>query len=135
MIPVGGALVSTGGSETIAGGLNFADGNIPLAITLAVVMAATMVLSGIVNNTAAAVVMAPIAIDVARNVGVNIDPFLMAVAVGASAAFITPIGHQANTLVMGPGGFRFTDYWRMGLPLSILVVAVAVPVILVVWPP
>ena len=98
-------------------------------------MAATMVLSGIVNNTAAAVVMAPIAIDVARNVGVNIDPFLMAVAVGASAAFITPIGHQANTLVMGPGGFRFTDYWRMGLPLSILVVAVAVPVILVGWPP
>ena len=63
------------------------------------------------------------------------DPFLMAVAVGASAAFLTPIGHQSNTLVMGPGGYRFTDYWRMGLPLSIVVAVVAVPVIMAVWPP
>ena len=134
MIPIEGALVSTGGSGTIAGFLNAAGGDTPDYLILLIVLAATMVLSGIVNNTAAAVIMAPIAIDIARDLGVSVDPFLMAVAVGASAAFLTPIGHQSNTLVMGPGGYRFADYWRMGLPLSILVGAVAVPVILVVWP-
>ena len=134
MIPIEGALVSTGGSGTIAGFLNSTGGGTPDYLILLIVLAATMVLSGIVNNTAAAVIMAPIAIDIARDLGVSVDPFLMAVAVGASAAFLTPIGHQSNTLVMGPGGYRFADYWRMGLPLSILVGAVAVPVILVVWP-
>jgi di/tricarboxylate transporter len=135
MIPIGDALVSTGGSETIAEALNFSGGDMPHAFTLAIVIAVTMVLSGIVNNTAAAVIMAPISIDMAAGLGASADPFLMAVAVGASAAFLTPIGHQSNTLVMGPGGYRFTDYWRMGLPLSIVVVAVAVPVIMLVWPP
>jgi di/tricarboxylate transporter len=135
MIPIGGALVSTGGSETIADALSFTGGDMPQALTLLIVMAVTMVLSGIVNNTAAAVIMAPIAIDMAGGLGASADPFLMAVAIGASAAFLTPIGHQSNTLVMGPGGYRFTDYWRMGLPLSIVVAAVAVPVIMVVWPP
>lgn len=135
MIPIEEALVSTGGSETIADALNSAGGDMPTALTLLIVMSVTMVLSGIVNNTAAAVIMAPIAIDVSRGLGVSPDPFLMAVAVGASAAFLTPIGHQSSTLVMGPGGYRFTDYWRMGLPLSIVVAAVAVPVIMVVWPP
>ena len=135
MIPIGDALVSTGGSETIAETLNFSGSDMPHALTLAIVIAVTMVLSGIVNNTAAAVIMAPISIDMAAGLGASADPFLMAVAVGASAAFLTPIGHQSNTLVMGPGGYRFTDYWRMGLPLSIVVAAVAVPVIMVVWPP
>jgi di/tricarboxylate transporter len=135
MIPIGDALVSTGGSETIAEALNFSGGDMPHALTLAIVIAVTMVLSGIVNNTAAAVIMAPISIDMAAGLGASADPFLMAVAVGASAAFLTPIGHQSNTLVMGPGGYRFTDYWRMGLPLSIVVAVVAVPVIMLVWPP
>jgi di/tricarboxylate transporter len=135
MIPIEQALVSTGGSETIADALNFANGDMSQALTLLIVLGVTMVLSGIVNNTAAAVIMAPIAIDMAGGLGASADPFLMAVAVGASAAFLTPIGHQSNTLVMGPGGYRFTDYWRMGLPLSILVAVVAVPVIMVVWSP
>ena len=89
----------------------------------------------IVNNTAAAVIMAPIAIDVAVGMGVGIDPLLMAVAVGASAAFLTPIGHQSSTLVMGPGGYKFTDYWRVGLPLSLVVIAVSIPLIIFVWTP
>ena len=134
MIPIEGALVSTGGSGTIAELLSSAGVDMPGYLLLVIVMAVTMLLSGIVNNTAAAVIMAPIAIDIALDLGSSPDPFLMAVAVGASAAFLTPIGHQSNTLVMGPGGYRFADYWRMGLPLSILVGAVAVPVILVVWP-
>lgn len=135
MIPIGGALVSSGGAETIADAINSAGGNMPAVVTLLIVMVVTMLLSGVVNNTAAAVIMAPIAIDVAAGLGASADPFLMAVAVGASAAFLTPIGHQSNTLVMGPGGYRFTDYWRMGLPLSIVVAAAAVPVIWAVWPP
>ena len=134
MIPIEGALVSTGGSGAIADALNSAGADMPRYVMLLIVLAATMALSAVVNNTAAAVIMAPIAIDVAAGVGASADPFLMAVAVGASASFLTPIGHQSSTLVMGPGGYRFTDYWRMGLPLSILVAAVAVPVILIVWP-
>jgi di/tricarboxylate transporter len=86
------------------------------------------------NNAATAVLMAPIAVHIADGLGVSSDPFLMAVAVGASCAFLTPIGHQSNTLVLGPGGYRFGDYWRVGLPLEILITAVAVPVILRVWP-
>ena len=86
------------------------------------------------NNAATAVVMAPIAATLAGQLGVNLDPFLMAVAIGASCAFLTPIGHQNNVLVMGPGGYKFGDYWRMGLPLELLIVAVAIPLIAVVWP-
>ena len=86
------------------------------------------------NNAATAVVMAPLGITLADQLGVDSDPFLMAVAVGASCAFLTPIGHQCNTLVLGPGGYRFGDYWRMGLPLEVLIVALAVPLILLVWP-
>ena len=134
MIPIGEAMVSTGGSLVIADALNVGAGNVPNFLILAIVLVVTMVLTGIVNNTAAAVVMAPIAIDVASSLGASSDPFLMAVAVGASASFLTPIGHQSSILVMGPGGYRFTDYWRMGLPLSILVAVVAVPVITLVWP-
>jgi len=94
----------------------------------------TMFLSDIINNAATALVMAPISVGVANSLGVNVDPFLMAVAVGASCAFLTPIGHQSNTLVMGPGGYQFTDYWRMGLPLEALIVLLGVPMILLVWP-
>ena len=78
--------------------------------------------------------MAPIGVSIASTLGASVDPFLMGVAVGASAAFLTPFGHQSNTLVMGPGGYRFGDYWRLGLPLKVVVLAVAVPLITVVWP-
>jgi len=94
----------------------------------------TMTLSDFMNNAATAAVMCPIAIGTAAQLGVNADPFLMGVAVGASCAFLTPIGHQNNTLILGPGGFRFGDYWKLGLPLEAIVVAVGVPLILLVWP-
>jgi di/tricarboxylate transporter len=93
-----------------------------------------MTLSDVMNNTATAVIAAPVAVDIAARLGVNPDPFLMAVAVAASCAFLTPIGHKNNTLIMGPGGYRFGDYWRMGLPLEVLVIVIAVPMITWVWP-
>jgi di/tricarboxylate transporter len=104
------------------------------AVTLAMLMSAVMLLSNVINNAAAAVLAAPVAISLARGMESSADPFLMAVAIGASCAFLTPIGHQSNTLVMVPGGYKFGDYWRMGLPLSVLVVAVGVPLILRLWP-
>jgi len=88
----------------------------------------------VLNNTATAVIGAPIAVDIANRLNANPDPFLMVVAVAASCAFLTPIGHKNNTLIMGPGGYKFGDYWRMGLPLEILVIAVAIPAILFFWP-
>jgi len=94
----------------------------------------TMLLSDVINNAATALVMAPLGIAMANALGVNSDPFLMAVAVGASCAFLTPIGHQCNTLVMGPGGYKFGDYWRMGLPLEIIITIISVPTILWMWP-
>jgi di/tricarboxylate transporter len=93
-----------------------------------------MMLSDAMNNAATAVLMAPLAAELANRIGVNPDPFLIAVAVGASCAFLTPIGHQSNVLVMGPGGYRFRDYWPMGLPLEILICLVAVPTIMWIWP-
>ena len=97
-------------------------------------MVVTMTLSDVMNNTATAVIGAPVAVDVATSLGVNPDPFLMAVAVAASCAFLTPIGHKNNLLILGPGGYRFGDYWRMGLPLEILIVAAGVPLLLLFWP-
>ncbi len=97
-------------------------------------MIITMTLSDVMNNVATAVIAAPIALDISVRLGVSPDPFLMTVAVAASCAFLTPIGHKNNTLIMGPGGYRFGDYWRMGLPLEILIVATSVPMILWVWP-
>jgi di/tricarboxylate transporter len=135
MIPVGQALETTGGAQLIADGLQQMAGELPLAVTLGILMVGAMLLSNVVNNAAAAVLVAPIAIVLAGQLGASGDPFLMATAVGASCAFLTPIGHQSNTLVMGPGGYRFGDYWRMGLPLSVIVVVVAVPLILWFWPP
>jgi di/tricarboxylate transporter len=101
-------------------------------LTLLIIV--TMTLSDVMNNTATAVIAAPIAVEIAERLAVNPDPFLMGVAVAASCAFLTPIGHKNNTLIMGPGGYQFGDYWRMGLPLEILIVVVSVPMILTVWP-
>lgn len=134
MIPIGSALDATGGTALIAGGIvGLASGFSP-AVVLLLLVVVTMTLSDVMNNTATAVIAAPIAVEIATRLDVNPDPFLMGVAVAASCAFLTPIGHKNNTLVMGPGGYRFGDYWRMGLPLEIIIVAVSVPTILLVWP-
>jgi len=134
MIPLGAALETSGGTELIAGWLiDLTAGMAPWAI-LTILMVVTMTLSDVLNNTATTIVAAPIAIQMATALGVNPDPFLMAVAVAASCAFLTPIGHKNNTLILGPGGYRFGDYWRMGLPLEIIVVTVSIPAILVFWP-
>ncbi|MDH3979132.1 MAG: SLC13 family permease [Gammaproteobacteria bacterium] len=134
MIPLGVALESSGGTALIADLItSLADGYSPVVV-LTLLMVVTMTLSDVMNNTATAVIAAPIALDIANRLQVSADPFLMAVAVAASCAFLTPIGHKNNTLVMGPGGYRFGDYWRMGLPLEILVIVVSIPMILWVWP-
>ncbi|MFO7497480.1 MAG: SLC13 family permease [Desulfobacterales bacterium] len=134
MFPLGHALEYTGGARLIAAQLLLLSGHFPPMATLAVLLVGTMLLSNVVNNAAAAVLMAPIAITLARGMAVSVDPLLMAVAVGSSCAFMTPVGHQSNALVMAPGGYRFGDYWRLGLPLSVLVTVVAVPLILYFWP-
>jgi len=134
MIPIGSALEASGGTALIAQQIiDFAEGYGPV-IVLTLLMIVTMTLSDVLNNTATTIIAAPIAIDIANRLSVNPDPFLMAVAVAASCAFLTPIGHKNNTLVMGPGGYRFGDYWRMGLPLEVIVVVVSIPMILIVWP-
>jgi len=134
MIPIGGALQSTGGTALIAGGIvDLSAGFSPLVV-LTLLIVVTMSLSDVMNNTATAVIAAPIAVEIAARLNVNPDPFLMGVAVAASCAFLTPIGHKNNTLIMGPGGYRFGDYWRMGLPLEILIVLVSVPAIAFFWP-
>ena len=134
MIPLGAALQSSGGTELIAGALvDLTQGMAPWTI-LTILMVTTMTLSDVLNNTATTIVAAPISIQMAQSLGVNPDPFLMAVAISASAAFLTPIGHKNNTLILGPGGYSFGDYWRLGLPLEILIVAVSIPAILVFWP-
>ena len=135
LIPVAGAMTTTGAADLIARLLldGVAQGSVVIA--LALVLIVTMTLSDFMNNAATAAVMCPVAIETAARLGSNADPFLMAVAVGASCAFLTPIGHQNNTLILGPGGLRFGDYWRLGLPLEIIVAAVAIPMLLLVWPP
>lgn len=134
MLPVGEALETTGGAAIIADSiLNFA-GDFTPQFTLTVLIVVTMLLSGVINNAATVVLMAPVAIGIANGMNFSADPFLMTVAIGASASFLTPIGHQSNTLVMGPGGYRFTDYLRLGFPVSVLVVLIAVPLILYFWP-
>jgi len=134
MIPIGSALQATGGTALIANGIVDLSAGFSPAVVLVLLIIVTMTLSDVMNNTATAVIAAPIAIEIAARLNVNPDPFLMGVAVAASCAFLTPIGHKNNTLIMGPGGYQFGDYWRMGLPLEILVIAVAVPMILIVWP-
>ncbi len=134
MIPLGAALETSGGTELIAGALVDLTQGLPAWAILTVLMVVTMTMSDVLNNTATAIVAAPVGITMATSLDVSPDPFLMAVAVAASAAFLTPIGHKNNTLILGPGGYGFGDYWRMGLPLEIIVIAVSVPTILLVWP-
>ncbi|MDR2892859.1 MAG: anion permease [Deltaproteobacteria bacterium] len=134
MLPIGAALESTGGSKLIADGLLSIGRTLSPAIMLSLLIGSIMLLSNVLNNAAAALLAAPVAVALAKGLAASVDPFLMAVVIGASCPFLTPIGHQSNTLVMAPGGYRFGDYWRMGLPLSILVIACAVPAILLIWP-
>ncbi|MEO0937973.1 MAG: SLC13 family permease [Pseudomonadota bacterium] len=134
MIPLGAALETSGGTALIAGALTDLTTGLPAWAVLTVLMVVTMTLSDVLNNTATTIVAAPVGIEMARTLGVSPDPFLMAVAVAASAAFLTPIGHKNNTLILGPGGYQFGDYWRMGLPLEIIIIAVSIPAILVFWP-
>jgi di/tricarboxylate transporter len=134
MIPVGEALETTGGAARIAATFAELGGSLPPWAMLGIVLVTTMLLSAVINNAAAVILMAPIGINVAENIGASIDPFLMAVAIGGSSAFLSPIGHQSNTIVMGPGGYQFVDYLRMGLPLAVVIVAVCIPAIMWVWP-
>ncbi len=134
MIPVGEALETTGGAARIAETFGDLGATLPPWAMLGIVLVTTMLLSAVINNAAAVILMAPIGINVAENIGSSLDPFLMAVAIGGSSAFLSPIGHQSNTIVMGPGGYRFADYLRMGLPLVVVIVAVCIPAIMWVWP-
>ena len=134
MIPIGGALQATGGSTLIVDAILGLTSSVSPVMVLTLLVIVTMTLSDVMNNTATAVIAAPIAVEIAGRLDANPDSFLMGVAVAASCAFLTPIGHKNNTLIMGPGGSQFGDYWRMGLPLEILIVLVSVPMILLVWP-
>lgn len=134
LIPVAGAMQTTGAADQLARFLVLVVAQGYPIPALAVVLITTMFLSDIMNNAATAAILCPIALGIAATLGVNPDSFLMAVAIGASCAFLTPIGHQNNTLILGPGGFRFGDYWRLGLVVEVLVVAVSMPLLLIVWP-
>ena len=134
LIPVTQALQSSGGGELLAGYLlNSLQGLSP-PFVLASALVATMLITPFLSNAATVLLMAPVVASVAIRMGLNIDPFLMAVAVGASCEFLTPIGHQSNTIVMGPGGYKFGDYWKLGLPLTLLVAVLGPPLIMAVWP-
>ena len=135
MFPVGAALEATGATGLVADGIVNVTSGLSVAWVILILMVVTMFVSDVINNNATAVLMAPIAVTVADRLGVQSDPFLMAVAIGASCAFLSPIGHQANTLVMEPGGYRFGDYWRVGLPLEVVIVAVSLPALMFFWPP
>nr|MBI1230579.1 SLC13 family permease [Cytophagales bacterium] len=134
LIPVGLAFETSGAAETITVQLLKLGAGFPVWVLLGMLLLVTMLLSAVINNAATAVLMAPIAISVAKNLSASADPFLMAVAIGASAAFLTPIGHQSNTLVMSPGGYRFGDYFKLGLPLTLIILAAGIPLILLFWP-
>jgi di/tricarboxylate transporter len=134
LIPLSDSLRTTGGTDVIAGWLSAAAGALPPMGMLALIMIAALAVTPFLNNAATVLVMGPIAATFASNLGLSPDPFLMAVAIGAACDFLTPIGHQSNTLVMGAGGYRFTDYWKLGLPLSIYIVLAGVPLIALFWP-
>lgn len=134
MMSLGQALEYSGAAKLIAEWVVASTTTLSPVAILFLILIVTMTLSDVINNAATALIMAPIAAKVASLLSVSPDPFLMAVAIGASCAFLTPIGHQSNTLVMGPGGYHFGDYWRMGLPLQIVLVIVAMPCLLYFWP-
>jgi di/tricarboxylate transporter len=134
MIPVGHALETTQTTHLLAHSLLSTMETHSPSIILTLILIVTMLLSSVINNAATALIMAPIAVATANTMNVNIDAFLMVVTIGASCAFLTPVGHQSNTLVMGPGGYKFSDYWRMGLPLEMLIIIVTVPLVLWAWP-
>ena len=133
MIPIGQALESTGITALIATEVVSLAGDLHIFWVLMIILIITMLITDVINNAATAVIMAPFSVNIALQLGQPLEPFLMVVAVGASCAFLTPIGHQCNTLVMGPGNYKFSDYWRLGLPLDILIVLASIPMILFVW--
>jgi len=134
MIPLSNALQNTGTTTLIADQVVSMTQGLPSWSIIALVMVITMFMSDIINNAATAMIMGPISVGIAISMGVSMDPFLMSVAIGASCAFLTPIGHQCNALILGPGGYRFSDYWRMGLPLEIIITVLGTPLILYFWP-
>jgi di/tricarboxylate transporter len=134
LIPVAGALETTGTAQLAADGLVAIAGSLSTHAMLALVLVATMAITPILNNAATVLLMGPIAHGVAENIGVDSSSFLMAVAIGASCDFLTPFGHQNNTLILGPGGYRFADFWKLGLPIDVIIVAVAVPLLPIVFP-
>lgn len=134
MLPLGDALQTTGAADLIAGLILMTRAFLSPELILVLLMLVTMLLTNLINNAAAAVLMAPIGISLAAGLGVSVDPLLMGVAVASSSAFMTPIGHQSNTLIMGPGGYHFGDYWRMGLPVTLLFLLIGAPLITMIWP-
>jgi len=134
MIPLGTALETTGTTTLLVNSILTVAGDLSPVFLIGMILIITMTVSDVLNNAATAILMAPIAFNIALALNLNPDAFLMAVAVGASCAFLTPIGHQNNALIMGPGGYKFGDYWRMGLPLEIVIVIVALPLLLMAWP-
>ncbi|HEX3864808.1 MAG TPA: SLC13 family permease [Stellaceae bacterium] len=134
MIPVGESVSKTGTAELVATGLAHLADILPSYGMLGMILVTTMLITPLLHHAPAVLVMGPIAASLAQKLGYHVDPFLMAVAIGAGSDFLSPVGHQSNTLVMGPGGYRFSDYWHLGLPMSFLVVALGVPLILIFWP-
>ena len=134
MIPLSDALQNTGTTDLIANQVIYLIQGMPPWFIIGLIMTITMCLSDIINNAATALIMGPISVSIAVSLGFSIDPFLMSVAIGASCAFLTPIGHQCNALILGPGGYRFGDYWKLGLPLEIIIVTVGTPLIIYFWP-
>jgi di/tricarboxylate transporter len=134
LIPLSESIETTGGAVLIAAPLADLLRPMPLYLAVASLIAFGMAVTPFLNNAATVLILAPIAATIATTLGVDPDAFLMAVAVGAACDFLTPIGHQCNTLVMGPGGYKFGDYWKLGLPLSLIVILVATPLIVIVWP-
>ena len=133
MIPIGNTLINYGITDLVSSNLATLSSSFNYVWMVIFIMIITMFLSDVINNAATAVIMAPIAVSLADKINQPIEPFLMSVAIGASCAFLSPIGHQCNTLVMGPGNYKFGDYWKVGLPLEILIILISVPAIMIYW--